>query len=185
MANYFNTLNLRQQLDQLGRCRFMSWDAASSTRRSSSPCCATPTPRSCWKPRRRTTRSWIDSALDKNWWKNDVKLTGGKLFNEIHELDLLCWFLGDITSVYAQSTNRAHPDNLENHDIIQLLLQFKSGVFASLEMGTAYRLHEWGISIHGERGALVINFYNSTMTLTLSDGTRQQFNLYDEFEADL
>ncbi len=23
MANYFNTLNLRQQLDQLGRCRFM------------------------------------------------------------------------------------------------------------------------------------------------------------------
>ncbi len=134
---------------------------------------------------RATRQRWIDSALDKNWWKNDVKLTGGKLFNEIHELDLLCWFLGDITSVYAQSTNRAHPDNLENHDIIQLLLQFKSGVFASLEMGTAYRLHEWGISIHGERGALVINFYNSTMTLTLSDGTRQQFNLYDEFEADL
>ena len=23
MANYFNTLNLREQLDQLGRCRFM------------------------------------------------------------------------------------------------------------------------------------------------------------------
>lgn len=24
MANYFNTLNLREQLDQLGRCRFMA-----------------------------------------------------------------------------------------------------------------------------------------------------------------
>lgn len=24
MANYFNTLNLRQQLSQLGKCRFMS-----------------------------------------------------------------------------------------------------------------------------------------------------------------
>lgn len=24
MSNYFNTLNLRQQLDQLGRCRFMA-----------------------------------------------------------------------------------------------------------------------------------------------------------------
>lgn len=134
---------------------------------------------------RATRQRWIDSSLDKNWWKNDVNLTGGKLFNEIHELDLLCWLLGDIASVYAQSANRAHPDNLDNHDIIQLLLQFKSGVFASLEMGTAYRLHEWGISIHGELGALVINFYNSTMTLTLSCGTRQQFNLYDEFEADL
>lgn len=26
MANYFNTLSLRQQLDQLGRCRFMARD---------------------------------------------------------------------------------------------------------------------------------------------------------------
>jgi len=26
MANYFNTLSLRQQLDQLGRCRFMNRD---------------------------------------------------------------------------------------------------------------------------------------------------------------
>ncbi len=134
---------------------------------------------------RANRQRWIDSSSDKNWWKNNVNLTGGKLFNEIHELDLLCWLLGGVSSVYAQATNRAHPDNLENHDIIQLLLQFDSGVFASLEMGTAYRLHEWGISIHGELGALVINFFNSTMTLTLANGQRQQFNLYDEFEADL
>ncbi len=26
MANYFNTLNLRQQLAQLGKCRFMGRD---------------------------------------------------------------------------------------------------------------------------------------------------------------
>ena len=26
MANYFNTLNLRQQLAQLGKCRFMTRD---------------------------------------------------------------------------------------------------------------------------------------------------------------
>lgn len=30
MANYFNTLNLREQLDQLGRCRFMARDEFSS-----------------------------------------------------------------------------------------------------------------------------------------------------------
>ncbi|PJG85391.1 Gfo/Idh/MocA family protein [Conservatibacter flavescens] len=134
---------------------------------------------------RATRQRWIDSSPNKDWWKNNIALTGGKLFNEIHELDLLCWLLGDVDSVYAQSTNRAHPDNLENHDIFQLLLQFKSGIFASLEMGTAYRLHEWSITIHGELGALVINFFNSTMTLTLANGQRQQFNLYDEFEADL
>ncbi len=134
---------------------------------------------------RATRQRWIDSSPNKGWWKNDVSLTGGKLFNEIHELDLLCWLLGDVHSVYAQSTNRAHPEHIDNHDVIQLLLQFKSGVLASLEMGTAYRLHEWGISLHGEHGALLINLFNSTMTLTLANGQRQQFNLYDEFEADL
>ena len=30
MANYFNTLSLRQQLDQLGRCRFMNKDEFTS-----------------------------------------------------------------------------------------------------------------------------------------------------------
>lgn len=29
MANYFNTLNLRQQLAQLGKCRFMGRDRKS------------------------------------------------------------------------------------------------------------------------------------------------------------
>ncbi|MGR3807170.1 Gfo/Idh/MocA family protein [Pasteurella testudinis] len=134
---------------------------------------------------RATRQRWIDSARDKNWWKNDVNLTGGKLLHEIHELDLLCWLLGEVDSVYAQSANRAHPDTPDNHDIIQLLLQFKSGIFGSLEMGTAYRLHEWGIAIHGELGSLVVNFFTSTLTLSFADGHRKQFNLYDEFEADL
>lgn len=134
---------------------------------------------------RANRQRWIDSARDKDWWKNDINLTGGKLLHEIHELDLLCWLLGEVDSVYAQSTNRAHPDTPDNHDIIQLLLQFKNGVFGSLEMGTAYRLHEWGIAIHGELGSLVVNFFTSTLTLSFADGHRQQYSLYDEFEADL
>ncbi|KGQ69590.1 oxidoreductase [Chelonobacter oris] len=134
---------------------------------------------------RANRQRWIDSARDKAWWKNDINLTGGKLLHEIHELDLLCWLLGEVESVYAQSTNRAHPDTPDNHDIIQLLMQFKNGVFGSLEMGTAYRLHEWGIAIHGELGSLAVNFFTSTLTLSFADGHRQQFNLYDEFEADL
>lgn len=134
---------------------------------------------------RANRQRWIDESTNKNWWKNNVALTGGKLFNEIHELDLLCWLLGDVEAVYAQATNMAHPATPENHDIIQLLLRFNTGLLASLEMGTAYRLHEWGIAIHGELGALVINFFTSTMTLTFANGSRHQFNLFDEFEADL
>lgn len=134
---------------------------------------------------RANRQRWIASAKDKDWWKNDVALTGGKLLHEIHELDLLCWLLGKVKNVFAQSTNRVHQDTPDNHDIIQVLLQFENGVFGSLEMGTAYRSHKWGISIHGELGMLVINFFTSTLTLSFADGRREQFNLYDEFEADL
>ncbi|WP_439242690.1 Gfo/Idh/MocA family protein [Lonepinella sp. BR2474] len=134
---------------------------------------------------RANRQRWIDSGETQNWWKNDVNLTGGKLLHEIHELDLLCWLLGDVSSVYAQATNQAHLDFPANHDIIQVLLQFENGIYGSLEMGTAYRLHKWDIAIHGELGSLVINFTTSTVTLTSAQGHRQQFNLFDEFEADL
>ncbi|MCK3655098.1 oxidoreductase [Pasteurellaceae bacterium Macca] len=134
---------------------------------------------------RANRQRWIDSQKNEDWWKNNIQLTGGKLLHEIHELDLLCWLLGDVESVYAQATNRAHLEYPDNDDIIQVLLRFKNGIFSSLEMGTAYRLHKWDITIHGELGSLLINFFTSTITLTLAIGERQQFNLYDEFEADL
>ena len=45
---------------------------------------------------------WIENLPNKEWWKLDANLTGGELFHLIHELDLLCWLLGDIEAVFAQ-----------------------------------------------------------------------------------
>ena len=134
---------------------------------------------------RANRQRWINPIFQKDWWKNDIQLTGGKLFHEIHELDLLAWLIGEVEAVFAQSTNRAHLGTPDHHDIIQLLLQFKNGVFGSLEMGTAYRLPKWDIAIHGELGSMMINFFTSTVTITFANGKRQQFNMYNEFEADL
>ncbi|MBN6066769.1 Gfo/Idh/MocA family oxidoreductase [Aggregatibacter actinomycetemcomitans] len=128
---------------------------------------------------------WIDNVPNKEWWKLDANLTGGELFHQIHELDLLCWLLGDIDAVYAQSANRAHGDTPDSKDVIQLLLRFHNGVLGSLEMGTAYRLHQWGIQLHGEKGAIEINFFTSTVTFSYIDGTTEHIDLYAEFEADL
>ncbi|MFQ1015616.1 Gfo/Idh/MocA family protein [Avibacterium paragallinarum] len=134
---------------------------------------------------RANRQRWINPIYQKDWWKNNIQLTGGKLFHEIHELDLLAWLIGEVDAVFAQSTNRAHLETPDHHDIIQLLLQFKNGVFGSLEMGTAYRLPKWDIAIHGELGSMLINFFTSTVTLTFANGNREHFNMYNEFEADL
>lgn len=134
---------------------------------------------------RANRQRWLDPIFQSNWWKNDIQLTGGKLFHEIHELDLLGWLIGEVSYVFAQSTNRAHLETPNHHDVIQLLLQFKNGVYGSLEMGSAYHLFKWDIIIHGELGSMLINFFTSSITISFANGHRQQFNMYDEFEADL
>lgn len=134
---------------------------------------------------RANRQRWLDPIFQPNWWKNNIQLTGGKLFHEIHELDLLGWLVGEVEYVFAQSTNRAHLETPDHHDIIQLLLQFKNGVYGSLEMGSAYHLSKWDITIHGELGSMLINFFTSSVTISFANGHRQQFNMYDEFEADL
>ena len=37
-------------------------------------------------------------------------------------------------------------------------------------MGTAYRLHQWGIQIHGENGVIEVNFFTSSVTFNYLDG---------------
>ena len=128
---------------------------------------------------------WIENLPNKEWWKLDANLTGGELFHLIHELDLLCWLLGDIEAVFAQAANQAHHDTPDSRDVLQLLLRFKNGVLGSLEMGTAYRLHQWGIQIHGENGVIEVNFFTSSVTFNYLDGKIEHVDLFDEFEADL
>ena len=65
---------------------------------------------------------WIENLPNKEWWKLDANLTGGELFHLIHELDLLCWLLGDIEAVFAQAANQAHHDTPDSRDVLQLLL---------------------------------------------------------------
>lgn len=134
---------------------------------------------------RAVRQRWIENLSNKEWWKLDTNLTGGELFHLIHELDLLCWLVGNVQSVYAQSTNIAHQDTPDTQDIIQLLFHFENGALGSLEMGTAYRQHQWGIQIHGEKGVIDINFFTSSVTFTYAEGKTEHFDLYEEFEADL
>ena len=52
-------------------------------------------------------------------------------------------------------------------------------------MGTAYRLHQWGIQIHGEKGVIEVNFFTSTVIFNYLNETIEHFDLYEEFEPDL
>lgn len=78
--------------------------------------------------------SWRDEAYYKsNSWRGTwEKEGGGVLVNQaVHELDLLCSFLGEVSSVYGIWRNINHP-YIEVDDTAQAIVTFKSGATANI-----------------------------------------------------
>jgi predicted dehydrogenase len=133
---------------------------------------------------RATRCRWANSTgAPANWWKFDQKRSGGELLHEIHELDLLCWLLGDVESVYTQAANLAHPELGENEDVIQLSLRFATGALATLELGTAYQAPQWGCLIGGTEGALALDLRGATLTTFRSGGPIRTRGVFDDERA--
>lgn len=133
---------------------------------------------------RATRCRWANaSGAPANWWKFDQKRSGGELLHEIHELDLLCWLLGDGASVYAQAANLAHPELGENDDVIQVSLRFGTGALATLELGTAYHAPSWGCLIGGTEGALHLDLCGGTLTTYRAGGPTDTRGVFDDERA--
>lgn len=133
---------------------------------------------------RATRCRWANSTgAPANWWKFDQKRSGGELLHEIHELDLLCWLLGDVESVYAQAANLAHPELGENDDVIQISLRFATGALATLELGTAYHAPQWECLIGGTDGALALGLRGATLTTYRTGGHTDVRGIFDDERA--
>ena len=115
-----------------------------------------------------------------NWWKLDRASSGGDLFHQIHELDLLCWNLGKPKSVFARTGNLAHPEMPSYDDVIHLSLRFSNGALATLESGSAYHLSEWGVKVYGTKGACSLDLTTGDLTVYYDDGKQYQRRAFDD-----
>ncbi|HXL04144.1 MAG TPA: Gfo/Idh/MocA family oxidoreductase [Bacillota bacterium] len=72
-------------------------------------------------------------------WRGTWKLDGGGcLMNQgIHGIDLLQWYMGPVTSVYALTDTVAH-ENIEVEDIAVAILKFANGAIGIIEGSTSY-----------------------------------------------
>lgn len=78
--------------------------------------------------------AWRDEAYYRsNLWRGTwEKEGGGVLVNQsVHELDLLCYFLGEVESVYGLWRNINHP-YIEVDDTAMGIVTFKSGATATI-----------------------------------------------------
>jgi UDP-N-acetyl-2-amino-2-deoxyglucuronate dehydrogenase len=81
---------------------------------------------------------------------------GGVLVNQaVHQVDLLCWFLGEPVEVDGFTANVNHPE-IEVEDTAVAVVRFASGALATVVASNAQRPGLWGrIHVHGSIGASV------------------------------
>ncbi len=118
-------------------------------------------------------------------WKKQQSLSGGHLFHHIHEIDLLQWFIGPITEVYAVAGNLAHQEAGfgDEDDVLLLTLKFENGAFGSMQYGSGFRWGEHSVKINGTEGAIFINNNTSTLYVMHPGKEIERYPLFDEPEA--
>lgn len=89
----------------------------------------------------------------RNGYSARKELGGGVILDRIHELDYVCWLLGDVHSVTALV---GHISSLEinTEDTAEILLKFKSGAFGSIHLDYVRRTYDCSLEVVGEEGTV-------------------------------
>ena len=93
-------------------------------------------------------------------WRGSLSLDGGPLYTQFsHFIDLLYWFLGDLSEVlYASGRNVLHQGIIDFEDEGMAVLAFKNGARGSVQYGlNAYEHNmEGSLTLFGEKGTIKI-----------------------------
>ncbi|MFP3886602.1 Gfo/Idh/MocA family oxidoreductase [Priestia filamentosa] len=98
--------------------------------------------------------SYFEQAPWRGTWKDD----GGMLINQgIHIIDLLLWFLGDVSSIYGDMM-KVHPQK-ETEDVSVAMLRFKSGAKGLIEGNiiTYPRNYGYSLRLFAENGTVILS----------------------------
>lgn len=106
------------------------------------------------------SQAYYDSGAWRGTWERDG---GGALMNQgIHAIDLLQWFMGDVTEVSAYTATLAH-ERIEVEDTAVASLKFANGALGVIEGTTgAYPGFLKRLEICGSKGSVVMEEENIT-----------------------
>lgn len=102
------------------------------------------------------TQEYYDSEPWRGTWKVDG---GGAVMNQgVHDVDLLRWLMGPVTSIDARMTCTAAHTGIEVEDYIAALVEFASGARGVVEATTAmYPGFSERIEVVGTEGTLILD----------------------------
>lgn len=82
---------------------------------------------------------------------------GGCILDCIHEIDLACWYLGDVEEVYCFSGHLSSLD-IATEDVAALICRHEDGVLSEIHLDYVQRTCERGCQIVGETGSIFWDF---------------------------
>jgi predicted dehydrogenase len=101
---------------------------------------------------------WRDkNYYDADAWRGTWNMEGGGvLVNQApHQLDILLWYMGEISEVYGLWKNLNHP-YIEVEDTAVAIVKFKNGGIGNIIVSNSQKPGIYGnVQVHGENGASV------------------------------
>lgn len=95
-------------------------------------------------------------------------LGGGVILTVMHDLDYLCWLFGDITGVFALAGSWSGLQ-LGVEDAAEILVEYASGVRASIHLDYVQRPRTRTLEVIAERGTIRWDFYTGVLALYSAD----------------
>lgn len=89
----------------------------------------------------------------KEWYMSSEDQGGGALLDLSHEIDYLRWFFGEVTHA-AGTVVRVSDLDITSDDLSELILEFESGIVASVHLDLLQRVYRRTCLIIGSEGTL-------------------------------
>ena len=92
------------------------------------------------------------------------RLGGGVVLDGIHEIDYLCWMLGDVDTVTCLA-EKVSALEIDTEDVAEILLRFRSGAIAEIHLDYVQRAYGRSCQLIAQDGTLVWDFSDQTVRL--------------------
>jgi predicted dehydrogenase len=98
---------------------------------------------------------------------------GGCILDCIHEIDLVHWYLGEVSDVCCMAGHLSSLE-IETEDVAALICRHTSGALTEIHLDYVQRTYERGCRIVGELGSIAWDFKAGRVTLYDNEGSQER-----------
>lgn len=107
---------------------------------------------------------WHPGKDYRKWYMAHRRLGGGVLLDGIHEIDYLCWLLGDPVDVVARAL-RVSSLKIDTEDVAEITLRFANGALGNIHVDYLQQAYQRTCRIIGSEGTIEWDFHKRAVRL--------------------